>query len=393
MFHILHLLKKPHDPYEKNLVLFQGLGTFPLPDFADCRLPDGHCSCMTPQGICATQNYIVITAYCNINRFKSDLEKSLGKSHLTESDGSQKNILSTAAEKSDHGSQTQILNEILYHKIENEPVHHSCLMVFSKNDFRQLAVLELPDQNHVGGIAYDGNHIWIAKSTDQCLSVIKESDLEKTIRSITSSEKYVSREIHTSSIDKKGNYMKEKNSSEIPSSKIAYFQKKVPCGMTASFVTYHAGRIFVGYCAPARKKGMLQSFQIQKNPRAATDYFSLQPERKLGIPAHANGASFYSTYLFLSISGGRNIPSKMLIYRIESGKNSTLFKKKRLHRFFLPPLLEESCIDQGILYTLYESSSPAYRDVSGNQCTDPVEVVSMADPRQLISPLRTHLVC
>lgn len=354
----------PKNLYRKNISLFQTAGTFPLPDFSNVHLPDGKCSCMTPQGICTTEKYIILTAYCSIKRFQKDLEALKKKEHPN-----------TPEFSGIQPSNTNLTNKYM-ESIKTEHIHNSCLMVFDKKSHRYLALLELPDQNHVGGITYDGTFLWIAKSTERCLSVIKETDLNRLTEHLT-----------------------KRNRQNIPSAKIDYFQKTIPCDMTASFVTFFHKRIWVGYCAPKGKRGFLRSFQIQKNPHAHKTHTppSLVFDSEIPVPAKANGASFFQTrdtaseciYLFLSISGGRKNASQMRLYSIghdsgKAGKNS--FSPHLYDTFLLPPLLEESCIDKNVLYTLYESSSPAYKDVPGNRCPFPVDVVNMTDIPRLMMP-------
>lgn len=374
MFQKLEHIFAPSDLYQKNLTLFQTLGTFPLPDFSDVTLPNGRCSCMTPQGICTTGRYIIITAYCNIKRFRKELEKSKNK----------KRNITKIPEK-------QTVSKKLSEQLKTEKTHASCLMVFDKNSHEYLSLLELPDQNHVGGITYDGTYLWIAKSTDNCLSIIRETDLDHVVNMLSKNNHIPAAQkttlkqkfapFHTSQTEPDSITPRHEH---IPCGKIQYFQNEIPCGITASFVTFYKNRIWVGYCAPTGKKGFLRSFQIQKNPNDKKTPVSLAFDQELEIPAKANGASFYEpktslrphdtmpacTYLFLSISGGRKKASKMLLYNVDG--------LHLLNSFLLPPLLEESCIDENILYTLYESSSPAYRDVPGNSCPFPIDVVSMA---------------
>ena len=368
----------PKNLYRKNLSLFQTAGTFPLPDFSSVLLPGGKCSCMTPQGICATEKYIIITAYCNIRRFQKDLERSKKKGHTNAPDVSNHQTL-----KTNH-------------------THNSCLMVFDKKTHRYLALLELPDQNHVGGITCDGTYLWIAKSTDRCLSTIKETELNYLIKHLKRNLKHTPKNITSPGNKVARNTHQETNTQNpeaqnIPSAKIDYFQKTVPCDMTASFVTFFQKRIWVGYCAPKGKRGFLRSFQIQKNPHDKNAPLSLIFDSEISIPAKANGASFFQApgtasdhiYLFLSISGGRKNASQMRLYSTgqspkATGKNS--FSLHLYDTFLLPPLLEESCIDKNVLYTLYESSSPAYKDVPGNSCPFPVDVVNMADINGFMIP-------
>ena len=48
--------------------------TFGIPGLALTKVEDGLCECMTPLGICVAGASVLITAYCNINKyFKSNL--------------------------------------------------------------------------------------------------------------------------------------------------------------------------------------------------------------------------------------------------------------------------------------------------------------------------------
>lgn len=111
--------------------------TFGIPGLECTNILGDTCDCMTPQGICVAGDYILITAYCNINAYKDDLKSN-----------------------SSNGSNAEKLE-----KEENHSKHCSVIYVVSKFSKKYLTTLVLPDKNHVGGIVYDGNYIWVAKST------------------------------------------------------------------------------------------------------------------------------------------------------------------------------------------------------------------------------------
>lgn len=60
--------------------------TFGIPGLALTKVEDGLCECMTPQGICVAGPYVLITAYCNINKYRDELEKhatkEIGRAHV-----------------------------------------------------------------------------------------------------------------------------------------------------------------------------------------------------------------------------------------------------------------------------------------------------------------------
>ncbi|MCR5625127.1 MAG: hypothetical protein K6G11_07800, partial [Lachnospiraceae bacterium] len=123
------------------------LNMIDLPDLSKVRLPNGEtCSAMVVQGICAWKQYTFVTAYCGIKKLKKDLKGCIKYPE----------------------------NASLYEKIKDEEVHNSVIFVFTD---RHVATLMLPDVNHVGGIACDGQKLWIAKSSDNSLSTVLLEDV------------------------------------------------------------------------------------------------------------------------------------------------------------------------------------------------------------------------
>ena len=99
-----------------------------VPGLAYTRFTDSSSAQMVPQGICLAGEYMLITAYDKARRSNSVIYVMSG-----ETDGNQ----------------------------------------------RLLTVLELPERNHAGGIAFDGKHIWVARSTSGYVSAISYETLKK----------------------------------------------------------------------------------------------------------------------------------------------------------------------------------------------------------------------
>lgn len=62
-----------------SLARISSASTFGIPGLALTRMDEGLCECMTPQGICVAGPYVLITAYCNINKYRDELEKHAQK--------------------------------------------------------------------------------------------------------------------------------------------------------------------------------------------------------------------------------------------------------------------------------------------------------------------------
>ncbi len=161
-----------------------------------------NCTAMTPQGLCVTEDYVFISAYCGIKRYKADLEenKSFGK------------------------NKDKLVAE------ENHKVHNSVIYILDRETGAYLKTLILPDSNHVGGLATDGKNLYIAKSSDKQVSVISSAQIAIAMQ--------------TKSLTVK-----------------AAYEYSMDCGCTASFVTYHNGILWVGVFNE-KSEGELNGYKI-----------------------------------------------------------------------------------------------------------------------------------
>ena len=300
-------------------------GTFEIPGLRSTPFPDREdCDCMTPQGICVAEDYILITAYCNSYNFVQDI--------LALPDSEQKR--EWLAREGGHS------------------VHKSVIYVVSKNSYELLNILVLPDDNHVGGIAFDGQLIWIALSKTQKLGVIRFEDLVSTLTN-------------------------DGGSVEIS------FYTKVSCDCIASFVTYYDRKLWVGVCdSDNNGTGTMTVFDILGS---TVDDLELSGVREFTIPIRANGAAFAQIdgelCLAVNSSYGRDEEkhkSKTHLYSVnfENDYDHGILIDKGL--FVLPPMAEEICIDGSDVYTLFESGATPYCTLEGNKCNDVVDRVCIA---------------
>ena len=100
-----------------------------VPGLAYTELEEYGCNQMVPQGICIAGEYMLISAY-------------------------------------DNGPRAGLIRD------ESYVPQNSVIYILSCGRGEFLTTLILPDVNHVGGLAFDGSRVWIAKSSTGTVSVI-----------------------------------------------------------------------------------------------------------------------------------------------------------------------------------------------------------------------------
>ena len=292
------------------------------------------CDTMVPQGICTTDEYILITAYDDIYDKSENGEKTGGY------------IQDLKKYKSKGNNKNKLEQE------KNHIKHNSVIYVLDKKTRNYKTTLVLPDQNHVGGITFDGKYAWIAKSTKNQLSAI--------------------------SLDKINEKVKQKQDSV----NISY-DKTLNCGMKASYITYNKtdDTLWIGYNNSSKTNYLKEyKFTSSKDTLTATN-------RKIDLPVYnTNGAVFAQCgneiYLIVNVSQGRKLVSWSYVYKVtdlSNGKISKIVPQKRL-----ASMSEEICIDGGKVYSIFESASTPYSTVSGNKCDLPVDRVCAGDLKHFL---------
>lgn len=230
-----------------------------------------------------------------------------------------------------------------------EKEHNSVIYVMSNSDTKDrqlLSTVVLPDKNHVGGIAFDGEYVWVARSTSKEIGAIKLSDIEEAAKH----EAY--------SLD---------------------YYKKVKCLTTASFITCYGGKIWVGLY-DEDNKATLQGFELNK------DSMTLELKCTATVPKRCQGAAFAErngkTYLFTSSSYGRNLSSYIRAYEVtELGEK---VGTSLVNEFTLPPMTEELEVCGDHLLIMTEASATEYSAKSLDRCICPMDRISAASIDTLI---------
>ena len=305
------------------LARISSAATFGIPGLALTRVDEGLCECMTPQGICVAGPYVLITAYCNINKYRDELEK-----HATKGGNPEK--LEAA---------------------KNHPQHKSVIYVVDKESLEHIATVALPDCTHGGGISYDGTFVWVAKDNERKMSAVLFSELERVIHYGFGTVRYL---------------------------------KTVNVKCQASFTITYGDRMWVGNTF-SRTMGTLVGFRVKNVlgiPRLVRDGEIEMPVLAQGAMLADIGDK---TYLAISVSGGRVNPSTVYRYevdmsKVEKGSVLKLADCKDLGTLELPPMMEEITIDPETraVYTQFESASSPYADVEGNPCKAIVDRVCVS---------------
>lgn len=275
-----------------------------IPGLAYTRLGDSYSCQMVPQGICFAGDYMLISAY-------------------------------------DNGTDGEVLPSVLY------------VLSNVVGERRFLTTLVLPDANHVGGIAFDGTYVWIAKSTTGYLSGISYDLIQVAVE--TGEECFV----------------------------VPDYSVQVKVGGTASFVTYDRDRLWVGTHAGKGEKGALSGYRLNWSDGNVLAV----KEQEMELPSFAQGVAFVNDggqdYMVVSSSYGRYRNSKIYLYEMQDTANGSLVGKPR--QMLFPPMAEEVAGDGAHLYFLFESAATCYSAATNSKCAYPVDRVCAIDAGRLLS--------
>lgn len=280
-------------------IVDENLSSTPMPGVENTKMgANEYCSNMVPQGFCFAGDYMLITAY--------DYKKEF--------------------------------NSVIY-VISNTDI----------NNRELLSVLVLDDKNHVGGIASDGEYVFIARSSKEEIGLIKLSDIE--------------------------------NASKNEVAEINYYDK-LPCDCTASNVSYYDGKIWVGVFTKFFHS-QLYGFELITD----SGKLSLKKTDKLYLPAKTQGIAFFeansATYLAVSSSYGRKNTSKLRIFDVEK-KDNTL-SKSFITQFTMPPLTQETDVFNGYLYLSSEGAATEYTSTDCRNNDAPLDRIAAISIENLIS--------
>ncbi len=288
------------------------------------------CNCMTPQGVCFAGDYLLISAYCSVETYKDNLTANILSGNNSEK---------LSAEK-------------------NHSTHNSVIYVIDKNNKILLTTLTLPDKNHVGGLAFDGSNVWVAKSSDKKVSALSLSDIQASVNT-----------------GEEGVAINYKNT--------------FSCDHTASFVEYFDNKLWVGVFNE-EKSSYMYGFTLNGDKENVS---SLTEVASVAIPAKANGASFYSNDgnvgLIVNSSYGRKNDSVISLYDIKSSLNQKNINANLMTSYTFPTLAEEVVVDGDNIYMVFESATTTYCNVDGNKASSVVDRICKGNAIDFFSWMKT----
>lgn len=236
-----------------------------------------------PQGICITSDYVLISSY-------SDDDGSLGE-----------------------------------------------LMVFDRKDGEYLVTLGMDSKSHLGGIAFDGENVWVCNSYDMTIERISYDFIDLMA---TENSKQV--------IDATG------------------VVDVFPVDNKPSCITYYGGRLWIATHNILIKSKMVAYYYDQKDDK-------LTALSTYTIPARVQGVTFdESGKVYLSTSYGRDISSYIKCYKSLISLSSR--PNKPDITIEMPPGSEELDAVDGNLYVIFESAGEKYLEGTDGKGNSPAPI-------------------
>lgn len=229
---------------------------------------------------------------------------------------------------------------ILMTAYAEEKEEHGSLLIFDRDSGTYLATLGMKKNSHLGGLAYDGENIWICHSDSDTLERISYEYLLTIAASAQGSTIDASTML------------------------VEYDLKNRP-----SCITCYGGRIWVA-TYDRRHHTRLYSYSYNGRLDRLTVMTSYRlPSKVQGIAFDENGR------VYLSTSFGRSNSSYLKMYRslIRLDKEPD----KPAHKIEMPPCSEEIVFWNDHLYVLFESASKKYFEgTDGNgRCVSPIDKI------------------
>ncbi|MBO5070450.1 MAG: InlB B-repeat-containing protein [Roseburia sp.] len=211
---------------------------------------------------------------------------------------------------------------ILMTSYTEESGKQGALMIFERETGRFLKSLDMKESSHLGGIAFDGDNVWICHSDSNTLERIPYKFIVGAIA-------------------------ENDNMLDMSSASKEYALKNIP-----SCLTFYDGKIWV-----ATHTLLLESEMIAYSYNSASD--SLTALSSYHIPSKVQGIAFDTRgAVYLSTSYGRNNSSYLMLYSSLEEMNQT--PQEPAVRVEMPPCSEEIAIVDSNAYVLFESASMKY---------------------------------
>ena len=219
------------------------------------------------------------------------------------------------------------------------------IMVFEKETGEYLLSLGMDSNSHLGGIAYDGENVWVCNSSKLAIERI--------------SYEFICNEVEHN----KGKFVDVRTLTE-----------KYSVGIIPSCITYHNEQLWVATHAKYTNSQMI-SYEYDKQQD------ELSYVRMYHIPSRVQGVAFDENgRVILSTSYGRNNSSYLRIYRTVEGMSTNVDKYEV--SIEMPPCSEGLAIEKQQIYLLFESAAEKYLEgTDGNgKCIAPLDKILIIDP-------------
>lgn len=223
----------------------------------------------------------------------------------------------------------------------------SVIYIVDKKKKSYITTLVLPHQGHVGGMAFDGENIWISYGKRiQCIKKQVILDAVKSGRAYT--------EMYT-------------------------FTTEVSMPDTASYITYYKDRVWVGAYSETAKKYMYGYTIANKAgvPVLTQKNKILMPNRTQGVTMTSDGRMIISRSCQTK-PGNRGFLCQLDIYKPTWNLAKKSVKKNSRKKVVqMPPMNEGIVVNGTRTYLIFESSS-------FTECSAPVDRVMAFDTKKLL---------
>jgi hypothetical protein len=223
---------------------------------------------------------------------------------------------------------------------------NSVIYAVDMNSMKLVSTITMPNKFHAGGIAFDGENIWMTGETSD------KYEGEPFVQ-------YMTYETFLSHLDRKVSSVKE---SEL--SPYIYIKNK------PSFLEYNNGTLWVGTYIGRKKtaEAYMNGYSIIGEPgnrKLNTIMYTIIS----GIDSSAQGADIEGNYLYVSSSYNSASPLKTSFitkYNLRRSKTSTgdyLVKGHEMKRVEVPKMNEEIIVDGSTMYINFESGASYWKMV------------------------------
>ena len=197
------------------------------------------------------------------------------------------------------------------------------LMVFDRETGEYMVTLGMDENSHLGGIAFDGDNVWVCNSYEQCIERISYDFIQ---------------------------LMAYQNTGDVVDARDVV--DEFPVKNTPSCINWYGGRLWVATHTRVMTSRMVAYYLDKSKDKlvALSDY---------KIPAKVQGVAFDdSGKVYLSTSYGRNESSYLYCYSSVAAL-ATRPKHPKL-KVEMPPASEELDVADDTLYILFESAGEKY---------------------------------